>query len=165
MADQSVPSIQNPYDCIERVVHKLRPDEIRLVLAAINYYVVVKTGEAKQEAFKEFLAGTWIEPERAKRGLSEGQRVGLAINEAMTLLWGWLDKEPYLIKEGRSAKDAAAAYVFEEVIKHLEVTLLTVLAHFISMVDEATIATALEVGRAKRDKQRADRRASLRVVT
>jgi len=58
MADQSVPSIQNPYDCIERVVHKLRPDEVRLVLAAINYYVVQKTGEAKQEALKEYLAGT-----------------------------------------------------------------------------------------------------------
>jgi hypothetical protein len=36
MAVQSIPSIQNPYNCIERVVHKLRPDEVRFATVAAS---------------------------------------------------------------------------------------------------------------------------------
>jgi hypothetical protein len=163
MADQSVPSIQNPYDCIERVVHKLRPDEVRLVLAAINYYVVQKTGEARQEALKEFFAGTWIGPVAAERGLDEDGRKALAILEATRALWGWLDKEPSLATE--VAKHSTAFTIADEAIKHFDVPLVVVLGRFTSIADEAMIATALEGGRASRDNQRAERRAALRIVT
>lgn len=115
MADQSVPLVQNPYDCIERAVHKLRPDEMRLVLAAINYYVVVKTGEAKQEALNEYLAGTWIERATTERGLSEDERVALAINEGTRALWGWLDKEPCLANEDE--KRGAGLLIAQEAMK------------------------------------------------
>jgi hypothetical protein len=163
MADQAVPSIQNPYDCIEKVVHKLRPDEVRLVLAAINYYVVVKTGETKQEALKEYFAGTWIERAAAERGLNEEGRPALAIGEATRALWGWLDKEPFLAREDR--KHGAALLIAHDAMKRFDVPLAIFLASFISMADEATIATALEDGRAIRDNQRAERRAALRIVT
>jgi len=163
MADQSVPSIQNPYDCIERVVHKLRPDEVRLVLAAINYYVVHKTGEAKQEALKEYLAGTWIERVTTERGLNEDERVALVINEGTRALWGWLDKEPCLANEGE--KRGAGLLIAREAMKHFDVPLAIFLAYFIGTADEATLAMALEAGREQRDKQHAEHRASLRIVT
>jgi hypothetical protein len=163
VADQPVPSIQNPYDCIEKVVHKLRPDEVRLVLAAINYYVVVKTGEAKQEALKEYFAGTWIERAAAERGLNEEGRPALAIGEATRALWGWLDKEPVLAREDQ--KHGVALLIAHRAMEHFDVPLAIFLAAFIAKADETTIATALEDGRVLRDNERAERRAALRVVT
>ena len=158
-----VPEIQNPYDCIERVVHKLPPDEVRAVLDAINYY----TASKELEALKEFFAGTWIELAAVKRGLDEEGRVALAVHEGLRAVLGWLDKEPLLAEEGRKQGVAlgVALVLAREAMKHFEVPLPLFLAHFIATADEATVATALESGRALRDNDRAERRAALRLVT
>ena len=80
-----------------------------------------------------------------------------------TALVGAGSTEPCLANEGD--KRGAGLLIAREAMNHFDVPLAIFLAYFIGTADEATLAMALEAGREQRDKQHAERRASLRIVT